>query len=429
MFLGLLGFLELLGLLEFLESLMLRVRDYIEAHQLLSPGAKVVIGLSGGADSVVLLYILHALGYACEAAHCNFHLRAEESMRDEQFVRTLCAQWQVPLHTIDFDTTAYASAHGVSIEMAARELRYRWFEELRQTLNAEAVAVAHHMNDQAETLLLNLKRGTGIHGLKGMLPKNEHIVRPLLCLTRKEIETICQEEHLRYVTDSTNADTTIRRNAIRALLRDADPGEIRHMAHTADLMREYEQLLRALLYGTAVPQDSEKTLLYELLSPYGFNATQVDNILTALPGSGKQIETRSYVATIDHGRLTIESTRPLDDEPPLLLRAVRPRMQKEHFPGAEEMHAIFDADRLPSHLSLRHWREGDYFYPICNQGQAGRKKLQDFFSDKKLSLQEKNRVWLLADGDEIVWVIGHRIDNRFKITSSTTRVAELSLEE
>lgn len=407
---------------------MRQVKDYMEVHQLLSSGAKVVVGLSGGADSVTLLYILRTLGYACEAAHCNFHLRGDESMRDENFVRSLCAEWQVPLHVTDFDTTAYASSHGVSIEMAARELRYQWFEQLRQTLNAEAIAVAHHANDQAETLLLNLKRGTGMHGLKGMLPKNEHIIRPLLCLTRQEIEAYCEEQHLRYVTDSTNADTGIRRNAIRAWLSDAEPSEIRHIAHTADLMRQYERLLSALLYGTTVPQDCEKTLLYELLSPYGFNATQVDNILSALPGSGKLIEAQDYVARIDHGQLTIDSVQPSEEEQPMLLRAIRPRMPKEHFPTAEEHYALFDADKLPPNLCLRHWQEGDYFYPICNQGQAGRKKLQDFFSDKKLSITEKNRVWLLADGEQIVWVIGHRIDNRYKITPATVRVAEMSLE-
>lgn len=405
-----------------------KVKEYIEKHHLLPTGAKVVVGLSGGADSVTLLFILRALGYACEAAHCNFHLRGEESDRDEQFVTTLCANWHIPLHKTNFDTVAYAKEHGLSVEMAARDLRYAWFETIRTATGAEAIAVAHHQNDQAETLLLNLKRGTGLRGLGGMRPKNGHIVRPLLSTTRREIELFCQQESLEYVTDSTNADTSIRRNAIRALLTDAEDSEIRHMADTAEQMQAYRLLLDALLLGTAIPEEANQTLLYELLAPYGFNASQAKDMLQALATSGKRFETNEYVATIDHGTLTVQPHAEVKDEAvPIVVRNVRPRLAKEFYPAADGPFAAFDADKLPQKLTLRHWQPGDYFYPITS-GKQQKKKLQDFFSDQKMSIAEKNDTWLLADGDTIIWVVGRRIDNRFKITPATTHVAEICIE-
>ena len=409
-----------------------KVRTYIETHHLLGEGARVLVALSGGADSVCLVHVLKDLGYEVVAAHCNFHLRGDESMRDEAFVRGLCEQMQVPLEVKDFPTQAYAAAHGVSIEMAARELRYAWFEELRKERKCEAICVAHHMNDQAETLLLNLQRGTGFRGLEGMKPRNGQVVRPLLCVTRKEIEEYCRAQGYDYVTDSTNADTSIKRNGLRALLGESTEAEIAHMAHTAELMQAYDGLLEALLLGTSVPKESERALLYELLAPYGFNATQVENILSALPSSGKRFETPDFEAVVDHGELRVVSKEALAEETePMVLRAVRPRMTKEHYPVATEQVALFDAERLPERLLLRHWTEGDAFYPICNSGRAQRKKLQDLFSDAKLSVAEKNRVWLLCNQDrpeEIVWVVGHRIGDEYKITDSTKLVAEIELE-
>ena len=408
------------------------VRTYIQSRHLLSDGARVLVALSGGADSVCLLQMLLEMGYSVTAAHCNFQLRGEESDRDELFVRSLCEELGVPLRVRHFQTDSYAREHGLSIEMAARELRYAWFEELRQETGSEAICVAHHKNDQAETLLLNLRRGTGFRGLEGMKPRNGRIVRPLLCLTRAQIETWCADNGFAFVTDSTNTDTTIRRNAIRALLASSSEAEIDHMAHTAELLQRYDALLEALLKGTPIPDESRGVLLYELLEPYGFNATQVDNILSALPSSGKRFETSDFVATVDHGELRVVNKTATDATPePTIIRAVRPRKSQEHYPAATDDYALFDADLLPTELMLRHWQEGDWFYPICNSGKAGKKKLQDFFSDEKLSVAEKDRVWLLCNADqpeEIVWVIGHRISDQYKITDGTTRVAEIQAE-
>ena len=181
-----------------------RVSQYIEEKHLLQPGDKVLVALSGGADSVALLRVLLRLGYVCEAAHCNFHLRGEESLRDEQFVRELAARLDVPLHVIHFDTNEYAASHGVSVEMAARELRYGWFGQLRRECGARVVAVAHHRDDSVETFLLNLVRGTGINGLQGIRPVNGEVVRPLLCVSRAEILEYLASLGQAYVTDSTN---------------------------------------------------------------------------------------------------------------------------------------------------------------------------------------------------------------------------------
>lgn len=408
------------------------IQTYIQSHRLLNAEDRVLVALSGGADSVCLLQILRLLGYEVVAAHCNFHLRGTESDRDEQFVRDLCNSLSIDLHITHFATTDYAAAKGISLEMAARELRYEWFEQLRTECGCVAIAVAHHMNDQAETLLLNLKRGTGVSGLGGMRPKNGMIIRPLLAITRRQIELYCQTNHWEYVTDSTNSDTEIRRNAIRAILAASSEVEIQHMAHTAELMQQYDSLLQALLYGQEIPAESQSSLLFELLSPYGFNSSQVEDVLKALPASGKRFVAPNYTAYIDHGQLTVVANNNMDEEQtPTLLRAVRPRMTREHFPPADALYASFDADQLPEHLMLRHWKEGDYFYPICNGGKSHKKKLQDFFSDQKLSLQDKDKVWLLCNAeqpDEIIWIVGQRISNPYKITDATTQVAELEVE-
>lgn len=409
-----------------------RVQSYIQKHHLLSGSAPVLVALSGGADSVCLMRILHELGYTVVAAHCNFHLRGAESDRDEQFVRRLCETLGVTLHVRSFQTERYAEEHGVSIEMAARELRYSWFEELRKETGCEAVCVAHHKNDQAETLLLNLKRGTGFRGLEGMKPKNGFIVRPLLCMTRAQILAYCENRHYTFVTDSTNADTTIRRNGIRAMLQSFPEQEIEHIAHTAELMQQYELLLEALLKQQPVPEEAEPALLYELVAPYGFHPTQIEAMLSALPLSGKRFEAQHFEAVIDHGELHVTSKEPETPQPePAIIRAVRPRLAKEHYPAATDDFALFDADILPERLMLRHWREGDCFYPITNTGRAPKKKLQDFFSDLKLSVKQKNRTWLLCDADqpeEIIWVIGLRISDKYKITPDTRRVTEIQIE-
>ena len=288
-----------------------RVSTYIRQRGLLEKDKPVLVAVSGGADSVSLLDVLLRAGYTCIAAHCNFHLRGAESDRDEAFVRELCTQLNVPLEVTHFDTHAYAKEHSVSIEVAARELRYAWFEEVAQQKGCQAVAVAHHQNDQAETLLLNLKRGAGIRGLAGMRPISTNpmapegvpVVRPLLCTTRDYIEHYLRDKrHLNWVTDSTNSDTTITRNAVREQLKQYSKAEIEHMAQTAEFMQGYIDILDG-----KDTREAGVARLYEELRTYNF--AEIDKIYDALQRGegGKTFTSKTHQATIKKGKLCITS--------------------------------------------------------------------------------------------------------------------------
>lgn len=288
-----------------------RVSAYIKKQGLLKKDQSVLVAISGGADSVGLLDVLLQAGYACIAAHCNFHLRGEESNRDEQFVRDLCARLNVPLHVASFDTNTYAREHGLSIEMAAREQRYTWFGTLAQEQGCQAIAVAHHQNDQAETVLLNLLRGTGLRGLAGMRPKSANaysdngipIVRPLLCTTRDYIElSLRTKRHLSWVTDSTNMDTSIPRNALRTQLRLCTKKEIEHIAETAERMQGYVDILDG-----KDTREAGLAKLYEDLREYNF--AEIDKIYDALQRGegGKTFRSKTHKATIKHRQLCVTS--------------------------------------------------------------------------------------------------------------------------
>ena len=286
-----------------------RVTTYIRQRGLLSKDKPVLVAVSGGADSVALLDVLQRAGYNCIAAHCNFHLRGAESDRDEAFVRELCTKMQVPVHVHHFDTCAYAHENKLGIELAARELRYRWFDEIAQQEGCQAVAVAHHQNDQAETLLLNLKRGTGIRGLAGMrpisanpiVPQGVPVIRPLLCTTRDYIEHYLKDKrHQNWMTDSTNSDTSISRNAIREQLRQYTKPEIEHIAQTAEYMQGYADLLDG--------KDSREAgivRLYEDIREYGF--AEIDKIYDALQRGegGKTFTSKTHTAIIKKGKLCV----------------------------------------------------------------------------------------------------------------------------
>ena len=288
-----------------------RVKTYIRQRNLLQDNEPVLVALSGGADSVALLDVLLRAGYQCIAAHCNFHLRGAESNRDEAFVRELCAQRGVCLEVKSFETLAYARALHISMEMAARTLRYQWFEKLAQAKGCQAVCVAHHQNDQAETVLLNLKRGTGIRGLAGMRPKSANpeapngvpVVRPLLCTTRDYIEHYLRDiRSLQWVTDSTNSDTSISRNAIREQLMTYSKAEIEHIAQTAEYMQGYIDLLEH-----RETREAGIVKLYESIRDYGF--AEIDKIYDALQKGegGKVFTSKTHQAIIKKGKLCVTS--------------------------------------------------------------------------------------------------------------------------
>lgn len=286
-----------------------RVGTYIRHHALLDKAHPVLVCVSGGADSVALLDVLCRAGFVCIAAHCNFHLRGSESDRDEQFVRELCAQMGVVVHVRHFDTIVYAREHSVSIEMAARDLRYCWFDEIARASGCRAIVVGHHQNDQAETVLLNLRRGTGLRGLTGMRPISCNplveseipIVRPLLCTTRDYIEYYLRDKRqLPWIEDSTNADTSIARNAIRDQLRSYSKAEIEHIAQTADYMQGYLDIIEG-----SETREAALSRLYEELRAYGFQ--EISKIYDALQRGegGKIFRSKTHQAIIKQGKLCI----------------------------------------------------------------------------------------------------------------------------
>lgn len=416
-----------------------RVIQYIEKENLFSTDNKILIALSGGADSVALLRILHTAGYQCEAAHCNFHLRGEESNRDEDFVRQLCRKYNIHLHTIDFDTTLYATEHHISIEMAARELRYNWFDNIKNESRADVIAVAHHQDDSVETILLNLIRGTGITGLLGIRPKNGAIVRPLLCVNREEIISYLQSIGQDYVTDSTNLEDEYTRNKIRLnllpLMQEINPSVKSNLMATSNYLNDVATLYNKCIeeaktkivtaegirISSLIKEAVPEAILFEILHPLGFNSSQIKDIANSLHGqSGKQFRSKEWRVVKDREFLLLENIRSVDNNhPPFkLIREELEYTPEFQIPREKEV-ACFDADKLDSEVYYRKWQIGDSFVPF---GMKGKKKISDYLTDRKFSISQKERQWVLCCGERIAWLIGERTDNRFRIDETTKRI-------
>lgn len=430
--------------------MLYQVRAYIDKHRLLSASDKVLVGLSGGADSVALLSVLVKLGYTCIALHCNFHLRGEESVRDEKFAQAFADKLHVPLYKIDFKTEQYAHENHLSIEMAARELRYAWFEDMRIRLQAQAIAVAHHRDDSIETLLMNLVRGSGIRGLVGIRPRNQYVIRPLLAVSRKEILSWLEEQQYTYVTDSTNLSDAYTRNFIRLrvlpLLEEINPSVRQTLSRTADHLSAAETIYLSVLEKAhqelwvkdklsiekLMQYPSPETILYELLQPFGFSRQVASDVFRSLEGeSGKVFYSDSYRLVKDREYLLLskrEQILPITYTYPL-----EAGLWQEPFSFSFEMIqkdadftfqvskdiAYFDADKLDSVLQLRRWQQGDWFIPF---GMKGRKKVSDYFSDHKFTLEQKENAWLLCSGQSVIWLVGERSDNRFRVSADTKRI-------
>ena len=416
-----------------------RVAQYIEKEKLFCLNDKVLVTLSGGADSVALLRLLLSMGYTCEAAHCNFHLRDKESDRDEAFVRRLCHESGVLLHIEHFDTTQYAAKKHISIEMAARELRYEWFETLRRQREASVFATAHHKDDSVETVLLNLIRGTGINGLLGIRPRNGNIVRPLLCLSREEIIAYLQYIDQDYVTDSTNLLDEYTRNKIRLnllpLMKEINPSVKESIIRTTNYLND-----AATLYNQSIGEARKRILtpegirieallqepvpeaiLFEVLHPLGFNTTQIDNIRQTLDGQpGKIFLGKGWRVIKDRDLLLIEEdTTAEKSQPPFRLVMEEYDYTSEFIIPKDKNTACFDADKINKTWEIRKWKPGDVFIPF---GMTGKKHVSDYLTDKKFSLSEKEKQWVLCFGEQIAWLIGERTDNRFKVNENTKRV-------
>lgn len=427
-----------------------RVQKFIQSEKLLPHNAKVIVGLSGGMDSMVLLDLLVLLEYRCIAAHCNFHLRGAESDRDADFVRKWCKNTDIPFTSIDFDTTGYAEDRKISIEMAARELRYEWFEILRKQYEADAIAVAHHRDDSVETVLLNLIRGTGIKGLSGISPRNGYVVRPLLTVSRSEIEDYIIERELPYVTDSTNDQDIYLRNYLRLnvipKLEVVNPSVKESIIRTSkniseaekiysESIREYidivfinDKINIPMLKKTASPQ----SVLFELLSPLGFTSSTIEDIFQSMDSTpGKVFLSDRYRVIKDRSDFILEKITsdiisdehyPIEEESKEITFPVRFNLRKEKTPvKIEKKKNILyaDADKLKFPLIMRRWKAGDWFIPF---GMNGKKKLSDYFTDRKFSLKDKKEAWVILSGENIVWIVNERSDNRYKITDESKNI-------
>lgn len=436
-----------------------KVRKYIEKNRLLSEDSLILLGISGGADSVALLRVLLALGYRCVAVHCNFHLRGEESNRDQMFVEHLCASFGVKLEICHYDTYKYASDNKISIEMAARELRYADFERLRRKYNADYIAVAHHRDDSVETLLMNLMRGTGIRGLTGIKPINGNIIRPLLSLQRIEIEQYLQSIGQDYVTDSTNLEAEYTRNKIRLhllpLMRAINPNTDKSIENTALHLQQayliYNDAVQRAIASVVKQEDGNlyinieallstplpSTILYEILSVYGYNEQQVNSIMESLNSeSGKRFASNSYLLYKDRNRLVLMQNNEIDFCVDIDLKKIDNVILPdgrtlcfEFREGSAEIDkskniATLDADKVGDQLKVRLWEQGDFFVPF---GMKGKKLLSDFMTDCKFDITRKRNQCVVCNDCALIWVVGERSDDRYRVTKETVRQLVLSV--
>lgn len=427
--------------------LVKKVKEFIEKEDLFSKQDKILVALSGGADSVALTRILITLGYHCEVAHCNFELRGEESDRDEDFVRNFCRSLNIKCHSIHFETRRYAAQQSISIEMAARELRYNWFSKICEESDCQVVAVAHHKDDSVETMLLNLIRGTGINGLLGIRPKNGNVVRPLLCASRQEVVEYLHRMNQTYVTDSTNLEDEYTRNKIRLnllpLMEEINPsvkdGLVKTASYLNDISKVYQQAIKESIDRIFITPEKEisieklmnepapQALLFEVLSPLGFNSTQVEEVYGSLNGQpGKRFISSQWQVVKDRDLLLIEKVKTANDKPQIIFEEVL--LTKEFVIPKDKNTACFDANKFKGVISIRKWEKGDYFIPF---GMKGKKLVSDFMTDSKFSLLKKEQQWVLSCNDQIAWLIGERTDNRFRIDDSTQKViiAKLGKQE
>ena len=432
-----------------------KFQAYINRCNLLAEGEKVILALSGGIDSMVLADLLLKSKVDFVVAHCNFQLRGEESDGDERFVREFAEKNGIQCFVKHFETEQYAAEQGVSIEMAARDLRYAWFEELRRQLNYDKIVVAHHADDQAETFFINLLRGAGLNGLKGMKPQNGAIIRPLLWVSREEIHQYAIVNQIRWREDHTNAESVYLRNKIRnqllpvfdELQPEARQGLYKSLAHLSSENELYRELLKEKLsriiecdgeiqcipYSAFRIPHSAFQLLFEWLRQYGFNADQCRFIFDAMEtGIGNKYYSPTHQIVIGRNELQLSEIKSVADkeiqigageeciEEPIKLQFSTIGKTVDFVVNKSANVAMLDADKIRFPIVLRHWRRGDRFHPL---GMKGSKLLSDFFVDQKFTDAQKESVWILTTSEnEILWVVGHRIDDRFKVTPQTKSV-------
>jgi tRNA(Ile)-lysidine synthase len=450
---------------------------YIKVENLFQKHDRLLLAVSGGVDSVVLCDLCDKAGFQFEIAHCNFQLRGEESERDEDFVDGIAKKYGVNLFVKKFDTKAFAEKNKISIQVAARELRYEWFEELIKTHSPPTVQyreqppylqhrtsyilTAHHANDNVETLLMNFFKGSGIAGLHGMLPRNGKIVRPLLFATREEIFSYLKQNQLEFVEDSSNLTDKYTRNYFRHELipsiQKVFPKVEENLVKNIERFREIE-----LLYQQSIDLHKKKllekkgnevhipvlkllkaeplqTILFEIIKDFSFSVAQTDEVIKLLKsGSGKYVSSSTHKILKNRNWLIISPINTLETDHIIIdqnekkivfqegVLKLRVEENNELKVSADSNIAMLDAKNITFPLLLRKWKQGDYFYPL---GMKKKKKVSKFFIDQKMSITEKENTWILESNKRILWIIGKRIDDRFKIIPSTKEVLEIRFIE
>lgn len=460
-------------------------KNFVEKNNLIEKGDKILLALSGGVDSMVLakLLILYSQRTSSTVnsqsqchlsfAHCNFHLRGDDSNRDEKFVTEFAKENKIPIYIQHFDTESYAKENSLSIEMAARELRYSWFEELKDINNFTKVALAHHGDDQIETFLINMLRGSGIKGLKGMKPQNDFYIRPLLFSNRSQIEAFAKENNIQWVEDYTNNETIYLRNKIRhqiiPLFDEIKENARNSMNFSIDCLSSENDLYRSLIEEKLsmienvnrdyrfvdsihfLKNKEGKQLLFEWVRKYGFNYTQSESMYEAMMNgksgvvfyndNGQQTTDNSLIASVQKDRIEIFKNNDKEENFQIfrfsdsqilklsdsqILRFSVLKKDEDFKLIKDSSVAQFDMDKIAFPLKLRHWKKGDRFRPL---GMKGSKLLSDFFNDLGFSTYQKQKVWIMEDANGLIlWVVGYRISDKVKISDSTEVIFQCDLK-
>jgi tRNA(Ile)-lysidine synthase len=452
-----------------MSSLLQQIRQFNHLHALLHAGKQYLLAISGGLDSVVLAHVLKIYGTNFHLAHANFQLRGGESLRDEEFVANLARELQLPLHVKRFDTEEFAKAKKISTQEAARELRYEWFRELLREKGLQGIITAHHLDDNIETSLHHLLRGTGLSGLRGMLPKQGDVIRPLLEVRRSELEIYASENNIAYVEDSSNLTDKYTRNFIRLkvlpVLEEVHPGAQKAMGENLQRFREAEMLMQQSLerhHKKLIHKKGEevhlpirllkitqplKTILWSILKKYSFSSPQVEEVIRLIDSeSGHHVDSLTHRVIKNRAWLILAPLQALEDTGVVQLQVIQEFPVTIKMPDKTlvletellntEPHSlyskpqatdqeVFDMHKITLPLLVRKTQPGDYFYPL---GLGKKKKVARFLIDQKASQTEKEKVRVLVSGDKIVWVIGWRIDDRFKLTEKSSRILKASLQ-
>ncbi len=445
-------------------GLIEKFMDFGKANMLFPKKEMVLLAVSGGVDSVVMTNLFKLSGLNFGIAHCNFQLRGKDSDGDAEFVKLLAAELEVPFYTESFETKIYQKENKLSLEEAARDLRYTWLEEIRKTFNYNSIATAHHLNDSIETVFINLTKGTGINGLKGIPVKNGNIIRPLMFASRNEIESFAESNKLNFRTDATNTENDFTRNKIRnqviPVLKEINPSfeqtfanNLQHFEESSAIVQQQiDRKLKKLIIHRGTNQyipinslihlDAVNTYLHNYLSPHGFNADQINQIISCFGKSGKSFYSDTNRVIVDRKYLILTSKEEsvsgitiIEKETKKVncggihlefdLSKYKPGMQLNDLGKI----AYFDADKIEYPLLLRRWQPGDYLYPLGlkkkKSDKPGKKKVSDLLTDLKIDLFEKEKTMVLLSGDKIIWVVGVKQDGRFCVSNSSKQLLKI----